>query len=50
MNAFDTMKEWKSKGFPYYTEDRKWRNEEFAKLTSFNRDTLLDTQNKIIGQ
>ena len=36
MNAFDTMKEWKSKGFPYYPEDRKWRDDEFNKLLSFN--------------
>ena len=49
MNAFDTMKEWKSKGFSYYPEDRKC-DDEFNKLMSFNRDTLLDTQNKIIGQ
>ena len=50
-NAKEVIQDWKqNKGFPYYPEDRKWRDDEFNKLTSFNRDTLLDTQNKIIGQ
>lgn len=50
-NAKEVIKNWKqNKGFPYYPEDRKWRDDEFNKLLSFNRDTLLDTQNKIIGQ
>lgn len=50
-NAKEVIKDWKeNKGFPYYPEDRKWRDDEFNKLTSFNRDTLLDTKNKIIGQ
>ena len=49
-NAIEVVRDWKdNKGFPYYPEDRKWRNDEFAKLTSFNRDTLLDRQHKIIG-
>ena len=49
--AKEVIKNWKeNKGFPYYPEDRKWRDDEFNKLTSFNRDTLLDTPNKIIGQ
>ena len=51
MSAIDVVRDWKdNKGFPYYPEDRKWRDEEFKKLTSFNRDTLLDRQHKIIGQ
>ena len=51
MSASEVVRDWKdNKGFPYYPEDRKWRNDEFAKLTSFNRDTLLDRQHKIIGQ
>ena len=50
-NAKEVIKNWKeNKGFPYYPEDRRWRDDEFNKLLSFNRDTLLDTQNKIIGQ
>ena len=50
-NAKEVIQDWKqNKGFPYYPEDRKWRDDEFKKLTSFNRDTLLDTKNKIIGQ
>ena len=51
MSAIDVVRDWKdNKGFPYYPEDRKWRDDEFNKLMSFNRDTLLDTKNKIIGQ
>ena len=35
-NAIDVVRDWKdNKGFPYYPEDRKWRDEEFKKLTSF---------------
>ena len=43
MSASEVVRDWKdNKGFPYYPEDRKWRNDEFAKLTSFNRDTRYD--------
>ena len=49
-NAKQVAQDWKSKGFPYYPEDRKWRDDEFNKLMSFNRDTLLERQHKIIGQ
>ena len=50
-NAKEVIKDWKqNKGFPYYPEDRRWRDDEFNKLLSFKRDTLIDTQNKIIGQ
>ena len=41
---------WKNKGFPYYSTDTEWRNNEFYKLMTFRRDTMLDRQNKIIGQ
>ena len=45
-NAKEVIQDWKqNRGFPYYPEDRKWRDDEFNKLTSFNRDTLLDTKN-----
>ena len=51
MSAIDVVRDWKdNKGLYHTTEDRKWRDDEFNKLMSFNRDTLLDTQNKIIGQ
>jgi len=40
----------KSKGFPYYSTDKFWRNNLFENLVSFSRDTLIDRKHKIIGQ
>ena len=32
-NAIDVVRDWKdNKGFPYYPEDRKWRNDKFYNL------------------
>ena len=45
--AHDTIK---SKGFPYYPKDEKWRNNIFNMLLSFRRDTMIDHKNKVIGQ
>jgi len=42
--------DWKKKGFPYYPNNREWRNEIFNQLVNFRRDTLIDRKNKIIGQ
>jgi len=42
--------DWKQKGFPYYSTDNKWRDNIFAQLVNFRRDTLVDRKNKIIGQ
>ena len=41
---------WKNKGFPYYPEEKKWRDNAFQQLMDFKRDTMIDRQNKIIGQ
>ena len=41
---------WKAKGFPYYPTDENWRKDKYNQLVSFKRDTLIDRQNKIIGQ
>ena len=40
----------KSKGFPYYPKDEKWRNNVYNQLMSFRRDTMIDHKNKVIGQ
>ena len=40
----------KSKGFPYYPEDKKWRDNIFNQLIDFKRDTMIDREKKIIGQ
>ena len=45
--AHDTIK---SKGFPYYPKDDKWRNKIYNQLLSFKRDTMVDHENKVIGQ
>ena len=37
----------KSKGFPYYPTEEKWRNNQ---LLAFRRDTMVDHKNKVIGQ
>jgi hypothetical protein len=42
--------DWKTKGFPYYPTNQKWRDEIFNQLVNFRRDTLIDRKNKIIGQ
>ena len=41
---------WKTRGFPYYPTNKKWRDEIFNQLVNFRRDTLIDRKNKIIGQ
>jgi len=49
--AKQTVRDWKdNKGFPYYPNDKRWRDTEYHKLMSFQRDGILDRQNKIIGQ
>ena len=45
--AHDTIK---SKGFPYYPKDEKWRNNIYNMLLAFRRDTMVDHKNKVIGQ
>src|SRR6056300_701128 len=40
----------KSKGFPYYPKDEKWRTNIYNQLMSFRRDTMIDHKNKVIGQ
>tara|TARA_B110000858_G_scaffold94850_1_gene109318 strand:- start:7 stop:1095 length:1089 start_codon:yes stop_codon:yes gene_type:complete len=45
--AHDLIKE---KGFPYYPNDRVWRENIFNQLINFRRDTLIDRKTKIIGQ
>src|SRR6056300_1124705 len=40
----------KSKGFPYYPEDQKWRDNIYNQLIDFKRDTMIDREKKIIGQ
>ena len=42
--------EWKSKGFPYYSTDYKWRSHEFNKLVAFDRSTMFRPKDKLIGQ
>ena len=50
-NAKEVVRDWKdNKGFPYYPSDKKWRDSEYQKLLSFQRDGILDRPNKIIGQ
>ena len=50
-NAKEVIKNWKkNKGFPYYPTDKKWKDKEYQNLLSFNRDTILDVKNQIIGQ
>jgi len=50
-NAKEVIKDWKkNKGFPYYPTDKKWKDKEYQNLLSFNRDTILDAKNQIIGQ
>ena len=39
----------KSKGFPHYPIDYKWRQREFGKLVKFDRSTLLKPKDKIVG-
>ena len=34
--------DWKTKGFPYYPTNQKWRDEIFNQLVNFRRDTLID--------
>jgi len=41
---------WKTKGFPFYPTNEKWRKEIFNQLVNFRRDTLIDRKNKVIGQ
>ena len=42
MSAIDVVRDWKdNKGFPYYPEDRKWRDDEFNKLMSFDSHIIL---------
>ena len=45
--AHDTIK---SKGFPYYPKDDKWRINIYNMLLAFRRDTMVDHKNKVIGQ
>ena len=44
--VYDGMK---SKGFPHYPIDYKWRQREFGKLVKFDRSTLLKPKDKIVG-
>jgi len=46
----DTHDYWKNKGFPYYSDKKEWRDKRFNDLMNFKRDTMIDRQNKIIGQ
>ena len=39
-----------NKGFPFYPTDKRWRDGIFNQLMNFRRDTLIDRENKIIGQ
>ena len=39
--------DWKSKGFPFYPKDKKWRDNIFNQLVNFKRDTLVDRRNNI---
>ena len=46
----ETHDSWKTKGFPFYPTNEKWRKEIFNLLVNFRRDTLIDRKNKVIGQ
>ena len=46
----ETHDRWKQKGFPFYSKEKKWRDNIFLQLMNFKRDTLIDRKNKIIGQ
>jgi len=46
----DTYDLIQSKGFPYYSEDKRWRDDKYNLLMSFKRDTMIDRKNKVIGQ
>ncbi len=41
--------EWKTRGFPHYPTEYNWRKKEFAKLTRFDRSTVLKPKNNAIG-
>ena len=51
-NAKEVVRDWKdNKGFPFYPEDKKWRDKEYASLSEFKRENLWDrTHNIIINQ
>ncbi len=50
-NAKTVVRDWKdSKGFPYYSEDKKWRDKEYSSLSEFKRENLWDRTHNIIGQ
>jgi hypothetical protein len=46
----DVYTRFKEQGFPYYSTDRKWRDEQFQNLVNFKRELIIDRKNKIIGQ
>ena len=46
-NTHDTIKD---KGFPYYSKDKKWRDDKYNLLMAFKRDTMIDRKTKVIGQ
>jgi len=46
----DVYTRFKEKGFPYYSTDRRWRDEKFQNLVTFKRELIIDRKNKIIGQ
>ena len=40
----DTIKD---KGFPYYSKDKKWRDDKYNLLIAYKRDTMKDRKTKV---
>ena len=49
-DIMDVYTRFKEKGFPYYSTDKKWRDEKFNILTSTKLESIIDRRQKIIKQ
>ena len=46
----DVYNRFKEQGFPYYSTDKRWRDEKFNVLMSTKLESIIDRRQKIIGQ
>ena len=46
----DVYNRFKERGFPYYSSDKKWRDDKFNVLMNTKLETIIDRRQNIIGQ